>query len=269
MSLVNNKTIEVTYKGMAVNIALQLDECSDTWIVGLHGIQSNKSLYKELFMQPFLKSYSKLSIDFVGFGESDKPDYFLYKVDEQADIVLQILKQLGIRKLHLIGHSLGGMVGTLLIEKLRDSLLSFTNLEGNLTYLDCGVSRIVAEFEEGSFVKTGYKSLFDRIKVGNNPSSALRLRALKLVPARVLYKTSLSIVEWSKSKKLNEIFNNTTVKRQFVYGSENANKASRVSDSVKKVEIPKSGHFMTLDNPASSYKAIEKFISQYSPAPTC
>jgi pimeloyl-ACP methyl ester carboxylesterase len=84
----------------------------------------------------------------------------------------------------------------------------------------------------------------------------------KAIPAKVFYKTSVSIVEWSDSEKLRAIFNVSNVRRLFLYGSKNARKASVVSDSVEKVEVPDAGHFMLLDQPEFCYRTLAQFISQ-------
>lgn len=260
MPALTKKTLEITYNNQPFQASVVLEQFSDEWIVGLHGLQSDKTLYSGLFEQNFLSNYSKLAIDFVGFGESDKPDTFSYTVEDQADVVLQILRQLEIKRMHLVGHSLGGMTGTLLLQILGNRPLSFANLEGNLVYADCGASREVIKYSLDEFTTKRYQELQDKIKQSSEPSAVMRAQWIDKIPAHVFYKSSLSIVEWSKSEKLKDIFNNSSVKRLFMYGGANIEKSASVSDTVQKVEISNAGHFMLIDQPDKCYQALNQFI---------
>ena len=231
------------------------------WVVFLHGIQSNKELFKDLIKQPFLKDYSLLTLDFVGFGKSSKPENFSYDIQEQANICKEIINNLGIKELNLIGHSLGGMVGILLLEPLKDIVKSFINMEGNLVYADCGLSKVVADLNFEDF-KNQYSKIKSDIKLSGEPSSQLRGNCLSQISDFVFYKTSTSIVKWSKSKKLLKLFKDSQVKKLFIYGSQNSQKAKILPKDFNTVMIPNSGHFMLRDNPKECYKTFEKFYSE-------
>lgn len=178
----NDQIILVNYLGQDLRMSVFQKKISNKWIIFLHGIQSNKELFTGLMDQPFLQNYSLLAIDFIGFGRSSKSEKFSYDVLDQANICQEIINKLKIKEFNLIGHSLGGMVGTLLLEPLKDIIKSFINMEGNLVYSDCGLSKIVAELSFKDF-KNQYSNKIS-------------------VPEFVFYKTSVSIVEWSKSEKL-------------------------------------------------------------------
>src|ERR1700684_2286347 len=80
--------------------------------------QSNKELFVPLLEQKFLDKYIVLALDCIGFGNSSKPENFSYNVEEQAHIIHEIIKQLDVKSLHIIGHSLGRVIGTLLLHPL-------------------------------------------------------------------------------------------------------------------------------------------------------
>lgn len=260
MPTLEHKRIEVRYNGQNLSVATLIAKRQHIWIVALHGIQSNKALFEPLFSQPFASSFSSLAIDFVGFGESDKPEHFSYSIEDQAAIVKLVLDHLEIEQMHLIGHSLGGMVGTLLLPLLGERVLSFANLEGNLVGTDSGATKVAVQFSNEDFESTEYENMLERISQSSDPSAKYRIKWLQSIPASVFYKTSVSIVEWADSEKLQTIFNGSNVKRLFLYGSKNASKARAVSDSVAKVEIPDAGHFMLLDDPEACYRALSDFI---------
>lgn len=255
----NEKVFDISFRNLQLRISTNVKEGNDEWVLCLHGIQSNKELFTDLLKQDFIQKYSVVAIDFVGFGDSSKPEDFSYDIADQAEVCKKIIEQLGIKKLHIIGHSLGGMVGTQLFNLLDEKVVSFINLEGNLVYRDAGLSREVAEcsFEE---FQNKYDRIKNEIRNFDEISSQKRNKWLGEIPDFVFYKTCKSIIEWSKKGVLLKTFVGAKVKKLFVYGEKNKNKAQRLPDSIEKAEIPNSGHFMLLDNPNVCYGVIHQFL---------
>lgn len=62
-------------------------------------------------MLPLLEAhYQLIRFDFIGQGQSDKPNCECYTLIEQADIAAALLTQCGIERVHLVGLSYGGIV---------------------------------------------------------------------------------------------------------------------------------------------------------------
>jgi pimeloyl-ACP methyl ester carboxylesterase len=55
-------------------------------------------------------------IDLLGHGGSEKPRDG-YTMEEQADLVAQVIRELRLRRPAVVGHSMGGIVGTALVER--------------------------------------------------------------------------------------------------------------------------------------------------------
>lgn len=252
--------IEIKYQDTNLKVSALIRDKSNKWLVCLHGIQSNKELFKSFYTLPSLKDYSLLAIDFIGFGNSSKLENFSYDIKDQAAIAEIIIKKLEIKKLYFIGHSLGGMVATLLLSPLKNAILGFINLEGNLTYEDCGLSKVVAEYSFKDFKENEYLKIKSEIKASGEKSSLLRNKWLNQIPDFAFYKTSLSIVKWSKSNELLRLFTQAKIKKIFVFGSENKPKVGRLPDTIERAEIPTSGHFMLIDNPSGTKSKISEFL---------
>lgn len=62
-----------------------------------------------------------LLVDMKGFGEAPKPDDGRYGPEHLADLVVQLVRDLDLQRLTLIGHSLGGGVALIATLALRDS----------------------------------------------------------------------------------------------------------------------------------------------------
>lgn len=67
-------------------------------------------------MIPFLdRDHRVIALDLRGFGGSEKPGSG-YSIEDQAAFVAEALKRLDVRRATVVGHSLGGTVGTALTE---------------------------------------------------------------------------------------------------------------------------------------------------------
>lgn len=92
-------------------------------IVLLHGFPSSSYDYREVTKR--LVDRSWITLDFLGFGLSDKPRPHRYSLFEQADIVQFVLMQAGVRQVELIAHDMGTSVTTELLARDIAGVLPF------------------------------------------------------------------------------------------------------------------------------------------------
>ena len=78
-----------------------------------------------------------ITLDFLGYGASDKPAHYDYSVNESADIVEEVANFLGVESAHLVVHDYGGIVGQELIGRELAGRLSFAI--HRVTMLNCGI----------------------------------------------------------------------------------------------------------------------------------
>jgi pimeloyl-ACP methyl ester carboxylesterase len=81
-------------------------------VVFLHGLASSSSNWDTLI--PLLKdSYRCISIDLIGFGESPKPQWYQYTMEDHIRDIHSTLNGLRLRSsFMLVGHSLGSLLAT-------------------------------------------------------------------------------------------------------------------------------------------------------------
>ena len=74
----------------------------------LHGFPDNSHIYDDLI--PHLASAGRrtISIDFLGFGASDKPDGAHYSFEQQLRDLEAVVEALGLEKIIPVGHDAGG-----------------------------------------------------------------------------------------------------------------------------------------------------------------
>ena len=79
------------------------------------------------------KRYRLLSLDYLGIGDSDKPTKgFSYTIEEQADLIANMIIQLDIGKVHLVGASYGGAIVLSLAIRHPDLISKVVSIEGGV-----------------------------------------------------------------------------------------------------------------------------------------
>ncbi len=244
-----------------INISLNLNKReSDVFAVLIHGLQSNKEAFNKIQSDIEKKlEYSTISIDLVGFGNSEKPDNFPYDLISQATIVKDILRELEIRNIILIGHSYGGMISTYLSNQRDLNVLALISLEGNLTKGDCGESMNVSNLSFSDF-KPYYNELISKLDNTKKFAEQFRAGALKKIPDHIFYKSSKTIVDWSIKSNLYELFTNLKIPKLLVIGSESGYKTKPDDEYTTLKIIQNAGHFMLLEKSEDSSEKILEFL---------
>ncbi|HEY5714399.1 MAG TPA: alpha/beta hydrolase [Candidatus Gracilibacteria bacterium] len=254
--------VDVQGTPLEVSLLVKPGDPKNPTFLALHGLQSSKELYQGLFEQAFMADFPCMAIDFIGFGESEKSEDFPYEINDQLDMVVGVIERLKIDKFHIIGHSLGGMVGTLLAQDYFRKVLSFSNLEGNLILEDSEKSAQIVGMMYGDFVQDYFPELKKNLKKSKEPSAEMRSQGLGKVAEFAFYETAQSIMEWTGKDDLKNTFNGLRCPKIFVCGDENEAKLKSIEDPSIVRMIPDSGHFMMLDNPKIFYKVIKQFLEE-------
>ena len=98
------------------------DLAAKTPIVLLHGFPTSSHDFVHVWPR-LARRFPIVALDFVGFGWSDKPKWFGYGLHEQADVVLEVLQKLAIRRAHVVAHDMGTSVATELVARKVRGLL--------------------------------------------------------------------------------------------------------------------------------------------------
>ncbi len=88
----------------------------------LHGFGADKSTWL-WFARTLTERYHVIIVDLPGFGASDRP-HGSYDVGTQAERLAAFVDALGIRRLHLAGHSMGGHIAALYAARYPDQVSS-------------------------------------------------------------------------------------------------------------------------------------------------
>jgi 3-oxoadipate enol-lactonase len=85
-----------------------LDEGSGPAVLYIHGWHASKRYYEEAPKR--IPGYRHVALDLLGFGASDSPARFSYSPHDQAEVVREFARAVGIDSAVVVGHSMGGAV---------------------------------------------------------------------------------------------------------------------------------------------------------------
>lgn len=78
----------------------------------LHGKNFNGAYWQTTINQLTKEGFRVIVPDQIGFGKSSKPENFQYTFQQLSENTKMLLDSLGIKKIAVLGHSMGGMVAT-------------------------------------------------------------------------------------------------------------------------------------------------------------
>lgn len=125
----------------------------------LHQNQQSSNEYLEMI--PFLaKKYYVIAMDFLGFGESDKP-LRLYTIEDYVQTVILLLDKLGIDKTHILGNHTGAFVGGEVAatypQRVKQLILS-----NPVVFGEGGKAALLKRFDQGFPIKADGSHLLER-----------------------------------------------------------------------------------------------------------
>lgn len=235
-------------------------------IVFIHGFGCAKEHFRHAFDSSSIEKYSLIAIDLVGFGESRGPEGFEYSMEEQADVMLKVLDQLEVGSFHLCAHSMGGLIAMEMAGLAPERILSFIDLEGNLTPEDCVFTGRVAAQTYEDFEKRGRREFVYGLRsaASGDPAIEEYLETFKMASSAALYKSAVHTVADSKRSLVEGL--SLIRKPCYIYGE----RSRGIYPGEKLLQekglplfyIKGAGHFMAVDNPEELYGVIASFIEE-------
>lgn len=253
----------VRVAGRMARIACMSRSGREPTAVYLHGLGATKEDFADARFSPGFGDRSLLAWDSPGCGASPFAGFKRLDMDILVSTAEAVLARHGINRIHLVGHSMGGLVALLLAERLGDRVMTFVNIEGNLAASDCYFSRRVVS--RGKKSQRGLLEVF-RQSVWNLEARSCALYASRLratLRPGAVGKLCASIVDDSERRHLLDRYLALSTRRLFVYGSQNESLPylpDLERGGVALARIEGSGHFPMYSNPASLWKTIGGFM---------
>lgn len=106
---------QIIYKNTKISFT---DQGKGTAVLLLHGFLENKTMWDKC-VSALSKNQRIITIDLLGHGETECLGY-VHTMEDQADMIFAVLISLRIRKIVLVGHSMGGYVALAFAELYPD-----------------------------------------------------------------------------------------------------------------------------------------------------
>jgi pimeloyl-ACP methyl ester carboxylesterase len=252
----------------------------------LHGYPSASFDYYKVL--PFLENdFSYILHDHLGFGLSDKPANYSYSLIEQAEIAIELWKQLGIKEIHLVSHDYGTTVANEIIvrkqqgfEPVKIKSVTFSNgsMHIELAHLKL-VQRllkhptfgkyIVALMNKRTFIKTMQDIWFDKqlcdLKEMNELWELLMMNAGKEVLHKISQYNNERVKYWHRwIPALAQL----DIPTHVLWAQQDPIAVKAIAEQLHK-EIPSSvytkidqcGHYPMLEKPEEWIKNVIEFIN--------
>lgn len=251
----------MVYKGKTYNLSTRLRPPLDNLVVFLHGWGGAKECFDGAFSYDALEGYGMCAIDLLGFGKSDQPAGFSYDLLDQANIAALAVNSFKAKKVYLVGHSMGGGIGTL-AAPLITNLAIFIDADSNLAPSGSGTGARLLSKQPFWLFKFFTLPLI-KILLWLHPKRPMRVWAKWFSEASPLglHRSIQSLVEWSDGGELLPRFR-ALRQKAYIYGEKGKRRKDVVPELDKSIvyEVPKSGHALMNDNPAAFYDVIAKII---------
>ena len=108
---------QIIYKNTKISFT---DDGKGMAVVLLHGFLENKTMWDK-YVSALSKNHRVITIDLLGHGETECLGY-VHTMEDQADMIFAVLISLRIRKIVLVGHSMGGYVALAFAELYPDNV---------------------------------------------------------------------------------------------------------------------------------------------------
>ena len=232
-------------------------------ILFLHGFGSTKEDYADALLDPRLHSHPILAYDAPGCGISTCSDLTRISIPFLVRCAQAILAHYSVDSFHVVGHSMGGLTALLLAHAEGDRVLSFVDIEGNLSPEDCFLSRQILA-HPSSCPQDFMTSFTERARLDPQRSSALyAANVASKVRAEAVRGIFESMVYLSDNEDLMGMFTALRGQKMFMYGEENRGLSylgSLAKVGVSVVEIARSGHWPMYSNPVAMWDSIAGFL---------
>lgn len=226
--------------------------------VCVHGAGAQAAAYFTHAMTlPPLAGRRTLMVDLLGFGLSDRPAGFSYRLDDHADALARALDAAGITGAEVIGHSMGGAVTVALAARRPDLVSRLVLVEATLDPVPppAAGSVGITTFTEAEFAAGGMTRILDQV-------GPLWAATMRLADPVALHRSAFGL-RAGTSPTAREHLTALPIPRTFLVGALSqplSGRSDLQAAGVRVVTIPHAGHNVMLDNPLAFAEEVARAV---------
>lgn len=172
-------------------------------LLWIHGLGESGLCFEGILGHPLLAGLRHLAPDLPGFGLTPGPSEPL-GLAAHAEGLARWLERRGEGPVVAVGHSMGGVVATLLAEAFPERLAALVDVDGNLSFGDCTFSSQAAALPLEAFLARGFEAMVRRVEAegATDPAHGGYATSMRLCDPRAYHLCSLELVELSRAEGL-------------------------------------------------------------------
>jgi pimeloyl-ACP methyl ester carboxylesterase len=236
-------------------------------VVLLHGFLENQTMW-DAYVPEFSKKNRVVTIDLLGHGKTECFGY-VHSMEDQADMVHHVLRELKIRKVILIGHSMGGYVALAFAELYPDAmkglvlLNSTSRADSDERKLNRDRAIVAVKQNYSAFVRMSIANLFSE---DNRERLAEQIEKVKFEALKTPLQGIVAALEGMKIRKSREvILHFASYPMQLILGKKDGvliyedNLEQIEGTKVKLTSFP-DGHMSHIENKKQLMKVLLDFL---------
>jgi len=260
------ETKTTVYKNTKISYT---DQGKGTAVVFLHGFLENQTMWNA-FVPEFSKKFRVVTIDLLGHGTSESLGY-VHSMEDQADMVHAVVHDLKIRKVVLVGHSMGGYVALAFAELYADSvkgmvlLNSTSRADSDERKVNRDRAIIAVKQNYTAFVRMSIANLFSE---DNREKLVDKIELVKLEALKTPLQGIVAALEGMKIRKDREvILHFATYPIQLILGKKDGvlvyeDTTDQIQGTNVQLTTFEDGHMSHIENEKQLSKVLSEFFKK-------
>jgi pimeloyl-ACP methyl ester carboxylesterase len=229
-------------------------------ILFTHGLGCASTMdYAQVATLEPLVSRRRLLVDLMGFGASARPVGWDYRIRAQGALLAALLDGLGVERVVLYGHSMGGAVALELARLGAGRIAGVILAEPNLDPGGGSASREIASQDPRAFEERGFAQMVAALRKEVNPWA----RTLRLASPEALHGAATSLVEGS-DPSWRDILYSLDCPRFQLFGATSPpdpDFEELPRHGIGTLMVPQTGHNMAWENPRAVAEGIGRCLA--------
>lgn len=231
-----------------------------TPVLFVHGLGCASSFdYPRAAASEHLAGHRRILVDLLGFGYSDKPAGGDFSLARHADTLAALVRSLKLKRLTIVGHSMGGAVAILLADRIRDRVKALVLTEANLDAGGGFFSRKIAAFSPADYEASGHGRITAEARDGGNLTWAATLGASS---PRAVHAGASDLVR-GQTPSWRELLYSFPFPKTYLFGENSLpdpDQAVLAQNGVTVGVIPGAGHNLAHENPEGLARAVAEVL---------
>lgn len=235
-------------------------------VVFVHGLSASSAYFADAGERTELAGRGIVALDLPGYGDSTAPAGFGFRMREQADVVVAVIRALALDRVTLVGHSMGGTIALLASDALAARLEAIVLAEAIVVFDETLWSERISSVTLDDW-RTEFASVCRRPDTYARGSLLRRRREAveRIAPcvlkttAEAMHASATDLQAVVRDPDFYARFVARTPAPTYVFGDVHA--STRFcrqirADGVRVEIVPGAGHLMMLDNPDAFYAIV-------------